>query len=370
MHRSTSNTRHGFTLVELMVVISIIAVLAGILLVALSSATESAAKSQTSSTLNSFAAACDTFALEHGYYPSAVPMRLLGDGSKMTSTQNALLALMGGYRVKMSNQSSGPIADEFDQFVLDSSEQGFIIELTESSGTEWEIAVDPARISEGPFINGKPYPPYFSPKSSEMKRPWSDTTNHNDSDNDGPKARGFNQLPNLYDTWGNPVIYMQQLRKSGALLDGQSSDPGPGGDSLVLGQFSTQGLGRYLEASKLGDNRQTQKQTVLPGGGIIGSRITGENGNGNAEEQQRWLTVALAHPAFYEYDPDQSSTEDLWPYGTARGKYVIWSPGPDGVFLSHQDGPLTQDGGFDPQWEEAVPDSIDSFDDIIVHGGG
>ena len=355
-----------------MVVISIIAVLAGILLVALSSATESATRSKTTSTLNSFAAACDTFVLEHGYYPSAVPMRILGDGSSITSTQNALLALMGGYRVKTNKQTSGPVFDEFNQFVLDSGEQGFIIELSDpnDSSLEWEIAVDPARISEGPFINGKPYQPYFSPKSSEMKRPWSDTTNHNDNDNDGPKARGFNQLPDLYDSWGNPVIYMQQLRKSGALLDGQSGEPGPGGNALELGQFSTQGLGRYLEATKLGNNRQTQQQTVLPSGGIIGSRITGENGNGNAEEQQRWLTVVLAHPAFYEFDPDQSSTDDLWPYGTARGNYVIWSPGPDGVFLSHQDGPLTQDGGFDPEWQDVVPQSIESFDDIIVHGGG
>ena len=53
-----SRTR-AFTLIEVMVVMSIIVVLAGILLVALGTATDSARRAKTTATLNSFRAACD-----------------------------------------------------------------------------------------------------------------------------------------------------------------------------------------------------------------------------------------------------------------------------------------------------------------------
>ena len=101
--RRSNAYRDGFTLIEVMVVISIIVVLAGILLVALGTATDSARKTSATATLNSIRAACDSFALDHDSYPGVLPETALGDGLRLTSTQNAMLHLMGGYRVYNEN---------------------------------------------------------------------------------------------------------------------------------------------------------------------------------------------------------------------------------------------------------------------------
>ena len=98
----------------------------------------------------------------------------------------------------------------------------------------------------------------------------------------------------------------------------------------------------------------------------VGSRLAGNNGNGNDVERRRWLTVLVAHPAFYD-PPDGDPV--AWQYGTARGSYMLLSAGPDGVFLSHQDGPLTPAGGYESSWDDISPEDIEKFDDVVIHGG-
>ena len=187
---------HGFTLIEVMVVMSIIVVLAGILLVALGTATDSARRAKTTATLNSFRAACDAFALDHNSYPGVVPETALGDGLRLTSTQNALLHLMGGFRVYNDNSPQSEISAA-EQYRSNAESEGRFVmgdlNLTDATtGLNWTLVVVPSRIGEGPLINGKPYSPYFAPKDSEFAYNEGQTTDY---------ASGLNMLPQLVDNW-------------------------------------------------------------------------------------------------------------------------------------------------------------------------
>ena len=108
----------------------------------------------------------------------------------------------------------------------------------------WQVIVDRTRISEGPYIDGKPHAPYFAPKASELINRWLVSSDPTDS---VARQQGFNQLPDLYDAWGTPVIYLKRDRKGGPLVEGPSC---PDSSTYERGQFSPKGLGLYVEADR------------------------------------------------------------------------------------------------------------------------
>ena len=125
----------GFTLIEILVVVAIIAILAGILLAALSGVQNAAKKTQTSTLMQSFGRACDEFALDNGRYPGILPDAVV-DGVAITPMQNALLELMGGARVKHS-QSPTAAVEEYDDFAGDATIE---FSLTDPiTGLNWDI---------------------------------------------------------------------------------------------------------------------------------------------------------------------------------------------------------------------------------------
>ncbi|MBG84196.1 MAG: hypothetical protein CMJ40_06575 [Phycisphaerae bacterium] len=354
-HMQTNRTRiHGFTLIEVMVVMSIIVVLAGILLVALGTATDSARRAKTTATLNSFRAACDAFALDHNIYPGVVPETALGDGLRLSSTQNALLHLMGGYRVYNDNSPESDIAAA-EKYRTDAENEGRYVlgnmTLTDAAtGLGWTLVIVPSRMGEGPLINGKPYSPYFAPKDSEFAYNEGQTTDY---------PSGLNLLPQLVDSWKTPILYFRQGRTVGPVVSTADTP----------GLFSANGQQLYLQADRLGELGFAQNQTPGPGsriafdgnaGGGIGNDPSGSGDP--TDEQIRWLTLMLTHPAFY--DPDQPE------YGQPKSAYMLVSAGADGVFMARNDGPITDTGTFDYEFGNASHEDLEEFDDVKLYGGG
>lgn len=329
--------RSGFSLVELMVVISIIAVLVGLLLVALGRVRTAAAKTRTQNTMRQFAAACDQFQQEYGRYPGVIPEPVLASlpNNPLSTTENALLELMGGFRVLRPNEAGTPREDEFNAYT------GTIIVV----GSAWRLRVDVNRIGEGPFIDGKANGPFLAPDENAFGLVSGQAL-----------GASFNalELPDLLDDWGQPIIYLRRLRSRGPLVP----DPDIPND---LPQFLIAGLDGYLKSTGLGElgRNQVYSSSGNPGGSILTDTLPDYLIN---------YAYVLRHAALGDSDPNEVRKTS-----TARGAYVLISAGPDGIFFSAQDGPgapgdeVTALGG-NP---DINPDrAVDEYDDIRIFGGG
>ncbi len=379
--RRTSQ-RPAFTLVEILIVIALIGVLAGILLVAVGGATDAAKRVQTKATMESLSTAIDAYILEHNERPGIVPVHVLheghvSEGAYITNTQNILLSLLGGARVSIRDDSGNPLdaaaEAEYQRFRSeaaandDSAWYEFVLE-DEHHPVTFAVIIRPRQIGRGPWVNGNQYGPYLSPKDHELLERWS--TGYStapDGDSNIGVTEGYTALPDLSDAWGQPILVFQGDRSVGPILSL---------DEDTLAQFSPNGVDRYLGASRLGQlgARQITKQ----GENTRGSRIGLNESDPN--ERLYWLYLILSHPSMrWEYgDEDQPSY-----IGTARAGYAMVSAGPDGVFLGRKDGPIDEATGA-PRAPSDYPAGIadaddpangrdhirlDDFDDVIMYGG-
>ena len=342
MNNQQTQPRSGFTLIEILVVIAIIAVLAGILLAALSGVQKAAKKTKSETLMQSFGRACDEFALDHGRYPGILPDAVI-DGSQITSTQNALLELMGGARVK-GPQSTSTIIQEFDAF-----EDATPVPSITVNG--WELTFNPNRFGEGPWISGRVYDPYFSPKSSDLEYSPYDSSNPDDF-----------AYPSLVDAWDMPIIYLRSVRKNGPILDDptHASDP-----NYSLPQFEL----RLTALDAFLDSALNQNSSVLA------SNLQTE------EQRMAWVTLLLAHPTFWETDSYPSCSDCVagTAWGTTRGRYVLISAGPDATYLEVGNEQIHTNQNVNPNTPfssllgsddgSVTPNMMDSFDDVVVYGG-
>lgn len=340
--RTTPQRRSGFSITELLVVVGIIALLASLLLVAMGRVRTTAMQSRTLSTMQNFAAACDAFQTEHGQYPGVIPERVLAqhdaqlDGEQITftSTENALLHLMGGYRVLPPGITSGSIAQEFEDY-----EEDYLITIG-----DWSLKIKLADIGQGPVINGRPHAPYYTPGAREVlvaDGQWNPATNE-------PNQNDVVRIMDLVDAWGQPIIYIRQIRTSGELVG--EVDQNDRAQFLFGNNNSTRfaGMTGYLLSTRLGDQGQDQVEYSIL------NRVP---------ESDRMATFAqlIRHPAF--------GVENQPLEGTSRGAYVLISAGPDGVFFSREDGPGEPNNPVD-DITQLSPRIVDDYDDIIFFGGG
>lgn len=326
---------------ELLVVIGIIALLAGILLVAMAGVRTKAKYTQTLSTMQEFAKACEAFQLDQGQYPGVIPDPVLaqeaaGSVFLLSGTENALIHLMGGYQVSTPYGEDG--AEASTPWACNEQER---VVCTDFADPSWQLRVNTNRMGEGPVINGKPHAPYYTPTESSVE-----------VSRQSLQILGNIKLPELVDAWGQPIIYARRSRSVGPLVGTAASDPPP--------QFYYETMKPYLESVELGRMGRNQL-AVVPTYGYLGSALTTV---GAPEEMCAQL---IRHQGFGE--PADALN------GTARGGFVLISAGPDGIYYSAADGPgeLASPIGDDPAYDDFLdfgPAVFDDFDDLRVFGGG
>ncbi len=92
MRLSCNRRSEGFTLVELLIVVLILGILAGIVIPQFASSTQDARIASLDTSLTSMRGAIDLYNQEHGEYPSA-----LGDGVNLADTNGAFLSQLTQY---------------------------------------------------------------------------------------------------------------------------------------------------------------------------------------------------------------------------------------------------------------------------------
>ncbi len=317
--RPLTSLRRGFTLTELLVAIGIIAILIAILLPALSKVIGKAKVTQTQSTMQDFAKACDAFQQEFGFYPGIVPEPILAIDPKISGTENALLHLMGG-------------AVDQDDPQYSSFGSGWT-EISFGSGANtFKIKVNKDEIGKGPRISGKQYSPFFAPKQTELQ-PAKQTYSS------GGYAISAD-LPDLTDAWGQPIIYLRALRDTGPLVG-----------TADTAQYTFNTILPYVDGViELGDLGKSQETSLL----VV------------ASDKNATLAQIIRNPAFGAGNAPLA--------GTPRGRYAILSAGPDGIFFARTDGIGTPSAPVSDIVSQATnpagPNAVQAYDDIRVFGGG
>jgi type II secretory pathway pseudopilin PulG len=339
--RQLRRSSRAFTITELLVVVGIIVLLIGLLLPALGKVRQKARVTQTSSTLEEFAKACDAFNQQFGYYPGVVPEYILENDPKITATENAVLHLSGG-AVRADELPIWINGDRYDSLgQVQSDHGGEVISFNAPDGSTFDVLIDARTVGEGPFVQGKRYAPFYAPKGSELSAAQGIVRNSSEVE------LGF--IPSVLDAWGTPVLYARRIRSNGPLTG--SADHNASGDYEAGAQFSFPVHQTLLMSEGLGLLHQEQESSILS---------NDDNSHNALNFAQILRTPAIG-----------SAKQPL--SGAPRGEYIVISAGPDGVFFDKHDGP----GNINtPVWNihnhtnYGTPTVVGEYDDIIVSGGG
>lgn len=317
--------RTGFTLVELLVVMAVIALLLAILLPALQHVRSNAKKVASKTQLVSISQACESYAQTFGgAYPGYLHNDThsdvnppIGNGPGLqdfTGTENLVISLMG--RVVHSGSAARPftVKDRFGN----------------------NVVVDLDAVGIGPQSrNGTAYEPFFSPQPGELRAV------------DGTQG-GDNDMPEICDPQtGMPVLYIR-AGSSGVRPASWRGEPSGGTyDGGVVQDYTQTNDIEDAEGNKYD---QAEKSLLCPqnlGGGSTGKSRAGDN--------LAWIVV---NPGLSDLSDGRANDTDD---DVAGGRYVLISAGPDGYYLSEDqnEGDPTIDSKGDLQ----------DFDDQFVVGG-
>ncbi len=328
--------RRAFTLVELLVVISIIALLMAILLPALNGARKAGMKSSTQSMLNSFTNAASSFSNDHGsampgyYSPTQMGAQANLDQGGMSGMENAMLDL------------GGP------DFVLGRVGEDGVPSIDEAAGI----------IQVAPFANSSDTPAlvvninlmgskgsYFAPDSQFLRTMDTDGAQQTPSVN-----AGQNSMPDVVDAFGNPLLVWTQDESARG-----SIDPDAGTDDVVYAQFAqtTSDIGPawfYLASNEtfFGDGKTTVGDSLRNQSANSALSPFRQDGTTDVDDSDRIRTLAtlMASPSYFVLPAGETmgeigavggvEFEEIYP-ARPRGRLIVQSAGIDGYYYGTDD---------------------------------
>jgi len=374
----------GFTLVELLAVIGIIALLLALLLPALSGVRNSAKQASTEALVREIIAATQSFQAEKGRVPGFFSATEVGSETNreergFTAMENMLLDLAGGV--------IPPGDARFDE---DPDEDNNILIVGPNADADDNVKVDIAD------IGAQDGPGYLSLKSDDLQPVQGQLGVLDESDfYDGREI--VKGMPDVIDAFGQPILAWVQdpaarVSPPASANDGPSPPPygyftqlayDPGENNRA--PFYWASNAGYLVS---GD----PSATADPWGDGLGedrinqhdlSAIGGEIANSAEDRAIASLTGILGSPAF---PTERENSDDPWRPARARGGVVLTSAGPDQVYFAPSGIRAGQGAtaasledlgvvGYAPSgqrgvFNNAIVRTVETTDDIIQSAGG
>ena len=370
--RGLDGNQQGFSLVELMVVMAIIALIISIVLPVLGGARKAGRKVATQGVLSDIAGASGQFKLDNqGRNPGYFSPREMGSAQNLTrgmsEMENVMLDLAGPNAIVAT---AGP----------NTVEVGPVASAT--------IIVDPSLIGADKGAYFTPSGEYYQPMLSSSGQQITNVPGHAGS------SETDVQLLDVVDAFGQPILFWSADEYTVKEVT-QASEFAARDSSGQSAMFYWNTNAAFLQSTNLG--KQGEDMTVNPDPEVKSSLI----GSGAIGNPETMLTMGalLGSPSAPRVPPGQTvedvlanpsvgSMELLFP-GRPKGSFVIQSAGIDGIYLSTKDRGFSAVAHADDHIEYGLDffisptarvtdddnrptsrDVISEFDEIIVSGGG
>jgi len=336
--------RSGFSLVEMLLVIAVIAILISLLLPALAGARQSAMKVSTQAMMADLTSAAQRFGNDNaGRNPGYFSEALMGHSDNlaigMSAMENAMLDLGG---------SAAVLAQADDDDAPEVNPEEGIIEIGPSDDPKDRVIVNINLIgSTGAYYtpDAKSFIAAGHGDDGQAGSPGGERL----SDQIGSLSVGQVLMPDVRDAWGNPMLaWSQDQAARGSILVVDGADP----DDVYtqFARISSEGAGAPMDTTGpawfyLASNAAFLEAEEFGDGGInmAGDPAVGSTSviGGGVDEMDRIRSLAtmLASPSSFLLDPgvdglDNASYREVFP-STPRGRFLVQSAGSDGIFLSN-----------------------------------